>query len=147
MICCVSRAELNRLEKLFNDWVSLFFLRKQLKHFFLSVLTNASSAMPCCLQELWICQICYDTKRFSFSLTLMLRRVIALYFVYLFVCQKVKISRGTLRARIFSGGFLHLFKTSRDLCLRFARTNLRKYMYCLQFTEPLLEYWRDNPKV
>ena len=34
-----------------------------------------------------------------------------------------------MRARIFSGGFPHLFKTSRDLCLTVARTNLRKYMY------------------
>ena len=54
--------------------------------------------VPCCLQELWIC---YDTKRFSFSPTLMLLTVIALYSVYLFVCQKVKISRGKLRARNF----------------------------------------------
>ena len=63
----------------------------------------------------------------------MLLRVIALYSVYLFVCQKAKISQGTsVRAQICSGGFLHLFKTSRDLCLTVARTNLRKYMYCLQ---------------
>ena len=34
-----------------------------------------------------------------------------------------------MRARIFSGGFPYLFKTSRDLCLTVARTNLRKYMY------------------
>ena len=34
----------------------------------------------------------------------------------LFVCQKAKISRDTsVRVRIFSGGFLHLFKTSREI--------------------------------
>ena len=64
----------------------------------------------------------------------MLLRVIALYSVYLFVCQKAKISRG-----IFSGGFLHLFKTSRDLCLTVARTNLRKSI-AIAISEPLLKY-------
>ena len=86
---------------------------KQFNHF--SSVFWQTHLVPCCLQELWIY---YDTKRFSFSPTLMLLTVIALYSVFLFVCLKVKISRGKLRARIFSGGFLHLFKTSRVLCFK-----------------------------
>ena len=116
-ICCANRAELNRLEKLFNDLSGerffLCLLRKQFNHF--SSVFWQTHLVPCCLQELWIC---YDTKRVFFSPTLILLTVSALYSVYLFVCLKVKISRGKLRARIFSGGFLHLFKTSRDLCFK-----------------------------
>ena len=54
--------------------------------------------------------------------------------VYLVTSARKLKSRGTLmRARILSGGFLHLIKTSRDLCLTVARANAGKYMYCLQF--------------
>ena len=99
--------------------VSLF-TTQAISRSFLSVLTNASSAL-----------LLARTLIFH-EAALMLLRIITLYSVYLFVSQKAKISRGTpVRARIFSGGFLHLFKTRLDLCLMVARTNLRKYMYCL----------------
>ena len=99
----------------FLGWAFLCFLRKQFKLNHFSSVFWQTHLVPCFLHELWIC---YDTERFSFSPTLMLLTVIALYSVYLFVCQKVKIFRGKLRARIFSGGLLHLFKTSRDLCFK-----------------------------
>ena len=94
-------------------WAFLCLLCKQFNHF--SSVFWQMHLVPCCLQELWIC---YNTKRFSFCPTLMLLTVIALYSIYLFVWLKVKISQGKLRARIFSGGFLHMFKTSRDLCFK-----------------------------
>ena len=116
-ICCVNRAELNRLEKLFSHLSGERFFVYYASNLpiFPQCFGKRISCLNCCLQELWIC---CDTKRFSFSPTLMLLAVIALYTVYLFVWLKVKISRGKLRARIFSGGFLHLFKASRDLCFK-----------------------------
>ena len=45
-----------------------------------------------------------------------------------------------MRARIFSGGFLHLFKTSRELCLTVARNQSKKIYVLFTFSEPLLEY-------
>ena len=64
-----------------------------------------------------------------FHQTLMLLRVIAFY----------SLSRH-FAISVFSGGFLQLFKTSRDLCLTVARTNLRKYMPVFVISELLLEY-------
>ena len=85
-------------EKYFStiSWVSVsLFTAQAISPSFLGVLTNASSAFLHCLQELWIC---YDTKRL-FQPALMVLRVIALYSLYLFVYQRDKICRGTLRAR------------------------------------------------
>ena len=115
--------------KAFRRFLGLVFLCLLRKQFHdLSLVFWQMHLVPCSLQELWIF---YETKRFS-QAALMLLRIINLYSVdsvYRFVCQKVKISRGTsVRARIFLSGFLHLFETSRDLCLTVARTNLRKYM-------------------
>ena len=61
----------------------------------------------------------------------MLLRIIALYSVSL-SSRMLKFLETSVRVRIFSSGFLHLLKTSPDLCLTVARTNLKKYMYCLQ---------------
>ena len=107
--------------------VSLF-TTQGISRSFLSVFTNASCAL--------LLARTLDLLRYLmfFQAALMLLRVIALYSVYLFVWQKAKICRGTsVRARTFSGGFLHPSNTSRNLCLTVARTNLRKYRCCLQF--------------
>ena len=69
----------------------------------------------------------------------MLLRVIliALYSVHLSVCQRDKIFRGSsVRARIFSGGFLYLFKTSRNGC----ENQSKKIHVLFAISEPLLEY-------
>ena len=122
-ICCVSPGRAKQTGEAFQRFLGWVFLCLPCKQFSFDkrILFLART-----LVLLWY------SEWFTFSPTLMLLRVITLYSFYLFDYQKDKISRGNLRARIFSGGFLHLFKTSRDwLCLTFARTNLRKYMLCL----------------
>ena len=63
----------------------------------------------------------------------MLLRVMALYSVYLFVCQKAKISRGTsVRARIFQDEARFLFNGCENQC--------RKIHVLFAISESLVEY-------
>ena len=97
-ICCVSRAELNRLEKLFNDFSGECF-------FVYLYESNLIMFLQCFDKRILRLVACKNSgsvmirNGFFFSSTLMLLRVIALHSLYLFVCQKDKISRGTVRAR------------------------------------------------
>ena len=69
-----------------------------------------------------------------FQAALMLLRIIALYILRHFVCHwKLKFLGILQCSELEFSQVAFSISSWRDLCLTVARTNLRKYMYCLQF--------------
>ena len=95
--------------------------------------------MLCCLQELWIV---YETNGFSSGSDASENNCFVLR---LFFYQKAKISRDTsVGARIFSGGFLHLFQDKSRSLFNGCKNQSKKVHVLFAISKPLLEYGTNH---